>query len=132
MTTLTYSGSLTIVTCWCGMRHAVPSELENCQRRQHDDGIANVQAIYCPLGHTHVPAGKSEIERERERLRRLEAQKQHLSDQLQATERSRAALKGQVTKIKKRVGKGVCPCCNRSFTNVERHMATQHPDMANA
>lgn len=23
---------------------------------------------------------------------------------------------------------GVCPCCNRSFTNVRRHMTSQHPD----
>lgn len=27
----------------------------------------------------------------------------------------------------KRVGKGVCPCCNRTFQNLGRHMATKHP-----
>lgn len=26
----------------------------------------------------------------------------------------------------KRVDRGVCPCCNRSFSNLARHMATQH------
>lgn len=29
-----------------------------------------------------------------------------------------------------RVGKGVCPCCKRSFTNLRRHMTTKHPDVA--
>src|SRR5262245_30141922 len=38
MTTLTYTGELTVLTCWCGMRHAVPVELHNFQKRQHADG----------------------------------------------------------------------------------------------
>jgi hypothetical protein len=25
--TLSYSGTLTVETCWCGCRHAIPSEL---------------------------------------------------------------------------------------------------------
>jgi hypothetical protein len=27
-----------------------------------------------------------------------------------------------------RIGNGVCPCCNRSFTNLRRHMTTKHPE----
>lgn len=27
----------------------------------------------------------------------------------------------------KRVGNGVCPCCNRTFANLARHMKTKHP-----
>ena len=42
--------------------------------------------------------------------------------------RSRAALKGQVTKIKRRVGKGICPCCRRNFANLRDHMEDEHPD----
>jgi hypothetical protein len=33
-----------------------------------------------------------------------------------------------VTKLKQRVANGVCPCCHRSFVNLHRHMAGQHPD----
>jgi hypothetical protein len=33
-----------------------------------------------------------------------------------------------MTRIKKRVAAGVCPCCNRSFKDLARHMAGQHPD----
>jgi hypothetical protein len=31
-----------------------------------------------------------------------------------------------------RVSAGVCPCCNRTFQNVARHMKTKHPDIAAA
>jgi hypothetical protein len=44
-----------------------------------------------------------------------------------ANRRQLSASRGQVTKIKNRVGNGVCPCCDRSFTNLRRHMSTQHP-----
>lgn len=51
-------------------------------------------------------------------------------DQLEAERRAHAATKGQLTKTRKRVAGGVCPCCNRSFVNLGRHMAGQHPDYA--
>lgn len=43
-------------------------------------------------------------------------------------ERNRAnGYKGHATRITKRAKAGVCPCCNRSFENLRRHMASQHP-----
>jgi hypothetical protein len=123
---LNYSGRLTVEVCWCGMRHAVPEELSEMQERQHRNGETQI-GIYCPLGHQHIFSGKGEAERLRGQLERARLREQRVSDQLQASERSNAALKGVVTKTKKRVGKGVCPCCNRHFENVERHMQSKHP-----
>ena len=127
--TLAYTGQLTVMTCWCGMRHAVPAELADYQERSHNDG-RDVKGIYCPLGHTHVPAGKGAAELEREKRERAEARTKAVADQLQSEARAHRATKGQLTKARKRIGKGVCPCCNRHFANVERHMTTQHPDYA--
>lgn len=129
MTTMSFQGTLVVVTCWCGMRHAVPEELDDVQQRQHRDG-ENQTDIYCPLGHCHIRAGKGEAARERQRREQAEARAKAIQDQLDAETRSHSATKGQLTKAKKRVGKGTCPCCNRHFTNVERHMATKHPDYA--
>jgi hypothetical protein len=28
----------------------------------------------------------------------------------------------------KRVHRGVCPCCKRTFQNIQRHMETKHPE----
>jgi DNA repair exonuclease SbcCD ATPase subunit len=109
------------------MRHAIPEELQNFQRRQHANGQRQTD-IYCPLGHAYVKAGKGEaeklresLERERERAARMAAER----DQAQASARS---YKGVATKARKRAAAAVCPCCNRSFVQLRRHMETQHPD----
>ena len=43
-------------------------------------------------------------------------------------ERSRSAIKGQLTRAKRRISKGVCPCCNRTFQNLANHISEKHPD----
>lgn len=85
--------------------------------------------FYCPNGHS-LSFKESDADRLRRRVKSLEAQTTHERDQRQAAERSARAYKGQVTKIRRRVGNGVCPCCNRSFADLHRHMAGQHPDFA--
>lgn len=50
-----------------------------------------------------------------------------LADQIVVLQERVAAYKGQVTKVKRRVSKGVCPCCNRTFENLARNMESQHP-----
>ena len=50
--TIEFTDKLVVVTCWCGINHAVPEDLRNHQRRQHDNG-QSVTGIYCPLGHSH-------------------------------------------------------------------------------
>lgn len=32
------------------------------------------------------------------------------------------------TRTKNRIAKGVCPCCSRTFLDLQRHMQTKHPD----
>jgi hypothetical protein len=108
------------VCAGCGMDFSVPDWFLTGRR---EDG----QTFYCPAGH-HLSFRKTELDRLRERADRLSAQNTHLADQAAAAERALRATKGQVTKLKKRVANGVCPCCNRSFANLARHMSGQHPD----
>lgn len=128
MDTLTYSGTLTVVKCWCGMRHAVPAELRNLQLRQHNDGRRKVVSIYCLLGHAHWPAGETKAERlERE----LQAERDYAGRVVAEREQaaaSAAAYKGVATKARKRAAAALCPCCGRSFVQIRRHMAAKHPD----
>lgn len=95
-------------------------------------------SFYCAYGHGQVyTEGETEetkLRRERDRLAQRIAEK---DDELaaarrtiEAERRSASAMKGQVTKIKNRVGRGVCPCCNRTFENLGRHMGSKHPDFA--
>jgi hypothetical protein len=125
--TLTYSGRLVVTTCWCGMVHAVPEELRDYQLRQHRDGRTMI-SIYCPLGHARVRAGKGEAARLREKLEAEYAKAARLTAEADQLFASNSALKGAATKARKRAKAGVCPCCNRTFQQLARHMKSKHPN----
>jgi len=36
----------------------------------------------------------------------------------------------ELKRVKRRINGGVCTCCNRTFTNLARHMKTKHPVVA--
>jgi hypothetical protein len=124
MGTMTYSGTLTVTTCWCGIKLAVPDNLYRWARQSESN------ALYCPRGHTFVYGDSEE-----DRRKRVERQLAHERERRQAerelrehTEHRLRAQKGATTKARKRHAAGVCPVCSRSFQQVRRHMATQHPD----
>lgn len=102
---------------------------------------------WCPNGHRrHFSLGPSEadtLRQERDRLKQQIAQKDDaiaaerrrgdsLRDDRDYERRRVAAAKGQVTRLKNRASGGVCPCCTRTFQNLQRHMAHQHPDFPKA
>jgi hypothetical protein len=127
---------LVVTKCWCGMPHAVPLEMRDKQLHDHANGRTQ-DAIYCPLGHTHIISGTSEIEklrREIERKTQEAIRERQKHDQTRAelreTELRRRAECGAKTRIKNRIANGVCPCCNRSFKDLHAHMKTQHPEFA--
>lgn len=111
----------------CGTSFGVTGAYDDRRR-------ADKRSFYCPNGHL-----MSYTESEADRLRKkLAAAEGNLKAQTERTKRAResteaerrrhSATKGQLTKTKKRISGGVCPCCNRSFINLGRHMAGQHPD----
>ena len=57
-----------------------------------------------------------------------------VTDEQRAEDEAREALAREAKaisakrRIEKRIHAGVCPCCNRSFPNLQRHMAAKHPD----
>lgn len=133
------TGTLNIVETYhvhccaqCGVSYALTAAFEARRRNDH-------KTFYCPNGHDQYYPQKNEAEKERERAERLQRQVEAREADIRFEQRrlanerrAHAATKGQLTKTKKRVGKGVCPCCNRHFVNVERHMTHQHPDYAEA
>lgn len=130
--TLTYTGTLKITRCWCGIELAVPQALYDHARESSNN------AIFCPLGHKFV-FRKNEATRQRERAEDLARQLEVVRggqrwerDQRLAAERSARAFKGHVTRLRNRIANGVCPVagCRRHFDNVQAHIAGQHPDWA--
>ena len=119
-TTLSYTGKLVVTSCWCGIHLAIPSDLYNEANRRDNYGV------YCPLGHEFIYDDTTEA-----RLRQTRRSLAATRELLRHEERSHAATRGHVTRKRKelaRVKAGVCPCCNRTFQNLARHMAGQHPE----
>src|SRR5262245_22389812 len=84
--------------------------------------------FHCGYGHAqHFTDEDDEIvkiRRERDRLKQKVAQ---LDDTITAQTKQIADLKQASVTMAKRVAAGVCPCCNRSFVQLQRHMKTKHP-----
>lgn len=128
-TTLTYSGTLVVETCWCGMTHAVPQGLVAHQQQQFDNGEKQT-AIYCPLGHSWIRSGKGRAELAEAARLRAERDAANAREDARALNAQLIATKGQLTKAKNRAKGGACPCCNRTFVQLSRHIATKHPEFA--
>lgn len=109
----------------CGVTIVMPEHLYNTRRNDH-------KIFFCPNGHQASFQGKTKTERELEEAQRqlewARADAKRAKESRDAAQRQASAARGQVTKIKNRVGNGVCPCCNRTFQNLLRHMHTKHPE----
>lgn len=125
MTTQTYVATLQTIECYsCHMVFGITREFyqDRLDRRP--------ESFWCPAGHrqhfigdTDLAKAEQSLARERARTDQLRAERDHLA----ATVR---AEKGAKTKLKKRIAAGICPCCKRSFVDLGRHMAGQHPEYA--
>lgn len=118
----------------CGVLFAMDKELQQAR-------VVDKRQFYCPNGHSQHYLGKSETQKLREQLDEERRQRQSAeqrvamwqddykeADARATRERNRAnGYKGHATRITKRAKAGVCPCCNRTFQQLARHMATKHP-----
>lgn len=115
-----------IVCCTCKMPFAVLASTRS-------DWRSSGATFYCPLGHQqhYSESLEARLRKEKEKLERDCAwYQERLKDERAAHETTTRRLNAQranVTKLKKRVAHGVCPCCTRTFSNLARHMASQHP-----
>lgn len=89
---------------------------------------------YCYRGHPRCFLGESEEEKLKDQLAAKEKQlqreikrKEWAQQAEKKAEYQRRAAKGLLTKARNRIKNGVCPCCNRTFKNLARHMEGQHP-----
>ena len=125
MRTLSYTEELTVVTCWCGMHHAIPKALYDHMVHKRDNNQTQPN-VYCPAGHTWIVSGESALDKERRKADRLERQLANRDESLRIERASHIATKGHLTRAKTRADRGVCQHCNRSFVNVARHVAHMH------
>lgn len=100
-----------------------------------DRAVANGLHWACPhcrkdrhFGGTELEAAKERLARTQTALERQEAATVVAWAAADLQQRRANGFKGQMRKTMKRVGAGVCPCCNRTFSALARHMAAKHPE----
>lgn len=118
--TITETITIEVITCAnCGVKYGIESEFRKRKRQTHDE-------FYCPNGHSNYYPQETEAERLRKELKNKE---QELSEVVI----EKINLQNKVLDQKRQLGRvhnGVCPCCNRTFKNLQRHMKTKHPEIS--
>lgn len=106
----------TCVCYQCGVQFAMTKE-----HQKYFLDKRGKAAFYCPNGHSQVYTGMSDLEK----LEQERARHQETLARLNVAEAKRLALE-------KRIKRGVCPCCKRSFAGsaLVRHIKTKHPEFA--
>ena len=118
----------------CGINFYAPQDWV-VRRRDHGE---HGREFNCPNGHSRVwrESALDKMRRERDQLKQDQARyEEWLAEERRrvvVAERQTAAFKGVATKLKKRAIGGTCPCCNRSFSALAKHIATKHPDFKSA
>lgn len=122
--------SLTTINCKCGGTYAINERYR--EEKARTGGYWHCPYCECSWGYGEGENARLKKEVEAAKKREQMANQRADDWRVRADHEGRraAAARGQVTKLKNRVGKGVCPCCNRTFANLQRHMQGQHPDWA--
>lgn len=119
---ITVDVDLTTINCGgCSGTYAIN---ERFRQKKYEDG----GAWHCPYCQCSWGYRGTEIQRLKKRLQREEAEHDQTRAELKHTESRRRAEKAAKARLKNRISKGVCPCCRRHFMNLQRHMASKHPD----
>lgn len=133
MGTTFHTVTITTLNCWkCACVFGINEATREARVEDHE-------AFYCTNGHANYYNGetaKQRAEKAAQRAQELLAQERErtteLRERVARKERQLSAAAGRITRIKNRVAAGVCPCCNRTFENLARHMKGQHPDFTHA
>ena len=83
--------------------------------------------FFCSNGHGAIFC-ETKVQRLTKELECVKESAEARLRELESTRKINQCLRGVVTRTKNRIKKGVCPCCNRYFKNVHRHMLSKHPD----
>jgi len=106
----------------CGIPFFAPTKWLN--KKMESNGSFN-----CPNGCNRVFVGKTEADKLKDELRAMSERAIKKEEELQNKWLDALGEKNKLEKQLKKVHNGTCPCCKRSFQNLERHMQSKHPEL---
>ncbi len=113
--TTTFNESVTLssdVCIVCGIMFAMPLDYNKYLRAHGTD------SFFCPNGHA-MTYTEPEVERLRKQLASRTADLARAEGEVVVERNKRMA-------IERRIERGVCPRCHRTFPNLARHMKSKH------
>jgi len=113
----------TLKCCVCGIPYGLPDYFATQRRDDH-------KTFYCPNGHSEYYPAENETERLRRELADTNKRLEFAKNEADSVRRQLSQAQIAIKKTRVRVARGVCPCCNRSFSNsrIARHIASKHPE----
>lgn len=120
MATVNFNEVVTMVCLHCADCNVLFAMTKNLNERLRESHVV----FYCPMGHNNYYGGDDEKQKLQKQLQEKERQLiQAANNNLQKEQEIK-----RITRQLNRVKKGVCPCCNRTFSDLARHMQTRHPE----
>ena len=132
MTTQTFITEVVLLVCGgCGTHFGLDNQTY-ARARQSSAVYFRCTNPECPSPSRHYTETDLDLARRdaasaREAAERERNRAEREADRANRQRRRAIALKGVVTRTKRRIAHGVCPCCRRTFANVARHMTAKHP-----
>ena len=88
----------------------------------------NHATLRCPYGDNIWWPGETEAERLKKKLEEAQEFSNAYARQYSEAKLQVKGLERENKHLQTRIKNGVCPYCHRSFTNVNRHMASKHKE----
>ncbi len=123
----TYVDSVEFVTHQCGECFVTFSMTRAFYNKRKEDR----KTWYCLNGHPRAFNGPTEAEKLRQELERQRQRFEAESARASRLASERDQVARAHNRMRSRVMNGVCPCCNRTFQNLMRHMKTEHAGEVN-
>jgi hypothetical protein len=112
------------MTCpTCGIQYAVPEWFIVPRRKGEEKGN-----WHCPNGH-RLGVSDTELDRVRRQRDRLKQEIARLTEERDAAIKREQTAQRALERNVARASAGVCPCCHRTFRQLQLHMKTKHPDV---
>lgn len=117
-----------ITCCGCNFRFAVP---EDVKRRWQQNG----DVFYCPSCKSGQSYRDNDLDVALRKVAKYKEQLEHATERsrknwerYEVAERRRKAQKGVATRLKNKLKRGECPCCEQEFPDIKKHIEKEHPD----
>ncbi len=123
MTTQLFTETLVLEHCYkCGVAFGMECEYQRIRAERGGD-------FFCPNGHIqhYIETKVTKLARQ---LANTESRLSREQGHRREAQRSLVATKGHVTRLRRKVAAGKCPCCKREFPDLAEHMRWKHPGFA--